>query len=653
MDKNKIMTNKKFYVTTPIYYVTAKPHLGSLYSTLLADVAARWYKLKNYKTFFLTGTDEHGQKVAQAALKANKSPKDFVDSFIDAYKQTWHNYEIDYDYFIRTTDENHVKAVQKWIKDLINKGDIYKSFYSGFYCTPCETYITEKDEIISANEGEIPNCPSCGRPTIFVSEESYFFKLSKYQDRLLKFYEDNPDFIVPKERFNEVISFVKSGLKDLSISRTTIDWGIPFEDDPKHVTYVWADALNNYITAIGYGQENKKDEFKFFWPADMQILGKDILRFHAVYWPAFLMATDLEMPKKLLVHGWIKVNNQKMSKSFSNVIDPEELLKTYGADPIRYYLVRHMAITQDSDFSILDLEQRISSDLANDLGNLLNRMVALASKKNIYEIKSTQNLSQHELDLRDAFWSTLETFELDMQEGYFSRALASLWKYINQVNAYFHSQEPWKIKDQSRFEEVISATCNSLYSIAILLWPVMPTKSETLLKSIGISLEINKDLIEDLNDNPWNRTFMLHKIENLFEKFETETKENIQEQKVSSKEEPIKSEDLQEISIDDFAKIALLVGTIENCEEISGSDKLLKLKVNFGSYGIRQILSGVKKHFSPEDLISKQAVFVYNLAPRKMMGLESQGMLLTAQDENGKLNLVLPANKVSNGTRLK
>jgi len=643
--------SKKFYVTTPIYYVTAKPHLGSLYSTLLADIAARWHKLKGCKTFFLTGTDEHGQKVAEAAFKNNMAPQDFVDSFINDFKQTWYDYGISYDYFIRTTDENHVKAVQAWIKRLKEKGDIYKSYYTGFYCTPCETFVTEKDQ----EDSKTPDCSSCNRQTSLVSEESYFFKLSSYQDKLLKFYEENADFVVPNERLNEVISFVKQGLKDLSISRTTVKWGIPFPDDSQHVTYVWADALNNYITAIGYGNPAKEEEFNFWWPADLQILGKDIVRFHAIYWPAFLMASDLQIPKKLLVHGWIKINNQKMSKSLGNAIDPKILLDKYGADAIRYYLARYMAITQDSEFSISDLEHRINADLANDLGNLLNRMVTLAQKKDLFEIKPPQNWGIKALALRDAFWDSLELFESEMEEGYFYKALAHLAKFISQVNAYFHAQEPWREKDPLKFEEIISATCHSLYSVAVLLWPVMPNKMVELLKSLGVNFELKEgqDLITELDDNPWNKTFILNKIDNLFQKIEIQKEEMepaIKPQNVINEE--VKPE-VANITIQDFTNVMLLVGTIESCESIKGSDKLYKLGVNFGSYGIRQVLSGIKLQFAPEQLIARQAVFVYNLEPRKMMGLESQGMILTATGFDQALHLVSPGTLVPNGTRLK
>lgn len=629
------MHHKKFYVTTPIYYVTAKPHLGSLYSTLLADVAARWAKLQGTQTFFMTGSDEHGQKIAEAAQSAGKSPQDFVDGLVGAYKDMWHKYSIAYDYFARTTDEHHIKAVQQLIRTLQSTGDIYKSFYTGYYCTPCETFVTEKE-----SDGE-PLCTSCGRGTAPISEESYFFRLSAYTDRLLAFYDAHPDFIVPAERMHEVRSFVKSGLKDLSISRTSVTWGVPFPDDPKHVVYVWAEALQIYISAVGYGNEARSDEFKFWWPADMQVMAKDIVRFHAVYWPIFLMAAQLALPKKLLVHGWLKVNNQKMSKSLGNVVDPQALLDVYGADAVRYYLVRHMAITQDAEFSTIDLEQRISSDLANDLGNLLQRTVTLAHKHSLFEVHPPQVWGVHEITLRDSFWTVLERFSEDMEEGYFSRALGHLWRFIHEVNAYFHAAEPWKIADPARFEEVLSATCHSLAAIGILLLPVMPGSMETLLKSLGVSLEGKADMITELTDNPWNKTFMLTKIPALFQKFEPSTPVQL--------EEP----PLPTITIDEFAKVTLLVGTITDCTEVTGSDKLLKLQVDFGSSGTRQVLSGVKKHFTPAELTGKQAVFVYNLAPRKMMGLESQGMLLTAENEQGTLKIITPAGPVANGTRLK
>ncbi len=642
---NKTNTPEKFYVTTPIYYVTAKPHLGSLYATLLADVAARWNKLQGKKVFFLTGTDEHGQKIEQAATKAGKQPKEFVDSFIDDYKQTWQKFGIDYDYFIRTTDTHHVHAVQEWIKKLQEKGDIYKSKYHGWYCVHCETYVLEKDaQATPADAG--PLCTSCGRPTHEVAEEAYFFKLSAYQDRLLAFYEEHPNFIVPKERAHEVISFVKSGLKDLSISRATVKWGIPFPGDDKHVTYVWADALNNYITAIGYGQQGKQKEFDFWWPADLQVLGKDIVRFHAVYWPAFLMASGLALPKRLLVHGWIKVDQQKMSKSLGNAVDPLELYTKYGADAVRYYLIRQIAVTHDSEFSIADLEQKISSDLADDLGNLLNRMAALAHAHNAFDLPAPVIWSDAALTLRDECLSTIEEVTVYMQENMYHMALARLWKGINQLNGYFHSQEPWKVakKDRELFIQILSATAHGIHAIALLVWPVMPKIAQTILESLGTPLNDAHGALTDLGDVLWTKHFMIKKIERLFEKPEIKVEQVPQEQEMPA---------IPTITIDDLLKVHLVVGTIDACEAVAQSDKLLKMQVNFGPLGMRQILAGIRHSYNPEELTGKQALFVTNLQPRKMMGLESQGMMLVSEAEDKKVKITMPQSPVPNGTRLR
>lgn len=633
----------KFYITTPIYYVTAKPHLGSLYSTLLADVVMRWHRLFGSNTFFLTGTDEHGQKIAQAAAQAGMQPKEFVDSFISAYKDVWHQYRLDYTSFIRTTDREHSKAVQVWLQKLIDKGDIYKAFYEGWYCTHCEAFATEAH----AQDNQKPLCPLCNREMILLAEESYFFKLSAYQEKLLKLYEEHPDFIVPRERAHEVINFVKSGLRDLSISRTTITWGIPFPGNEKHVTYVWADALNNYITAIGYGQPEKEKEFNYWWPVDVHVLGKDIIRFHAVYWPAFLMASGLALPKQLLVHGWIKVDNEKMSKSRHNVIDPKLLADHYGVDQVRYYLMRQMAIGQDSNFSVDDLEQKITSDLANDLSNLLNRMSSLAEKNQTFTLNSPHVWSPESTALRDASIVMIEQVKTYMQDYAIHMALGVVWKFIAQVNAFFHAHEPWKLieKDKEKFVEVLSATCHSLYTVGIIVWPTMPSSMEQLLLSLGASVDFGVDnSITSLENDPWNRTFTIQKIPNLFNKIEPKKKEP--EQKIVEKLEP------SLIEISDFLEIELRVGTIEECDTIPKSDKLYKLRVNFGEYGTRQILSGIRQFFQPEELRGYQGVFVYNLQPRMMMGLESQGMILTAKDDQGNIQLITVQKTVPDGTRL-
>jgi methionyl-tRNA synthetase len=641
-----MIEKNSFYVTTPIYYVTAKPHLGSLYSTLIADVVARWNSIKGKRVFFLTGTDEHGQKVAQAAAKAGKAPQEFVDSFIAAYKHVWNQYELAYTYFIRTTDSEHVNAVQQWIRLLRDRGDIYKGFYKGWYCTPCETFVTEKEEL----DGSAPLCTSCGRGTSMLEEETYFFRLSAYQEKLLKFFAENPNFIIPKERAHEVINFVKEGLKDLSISRTTVTWGIPFPDDAHHITYVWADALNNYITAIGWGQKGKEKEFATYWPADVHVLGKDIVRFHAVYWPAFLMASGLPLPKHLLVHGWIKVNQQKMSKSFGNVIDPQDLYAAYGADPVRYYLMRYMAITQDGEFSITDLEQKIGSDLADALGNLLNRMVSLAHKYTIIDVPPVHVWSDKSLTLRDASLNAVSEYESYMDDYLFHMALGQAWKFIHLTNAYFHELEPWKIAkaDRAQFMEILSATCHSLKTIAVLLWPVMPHKMDQLLMSIGMPAVKDNNTLEKLELTIWSSHFMLHKIPNLFEKPE-QKEQPTQETQPAAQTPAVPA--VPEIGIEDVVKVQLVVGGIESAESIPGSDKLLKLQVDFGDFGKRQILSGVKKSYAPEDLIGKQGVFVLNLKPRKMMGFESHGMMLFAVTSD-RQTAVTVLSSVPNGTKV-
>lgn len=637
-----------FYVTTPIYYVTDRPHLGTLYSTLIADVIARYNKLQGKEVFFLTGTDEHGQKIAQAAQKAGKEPQEFVDKFIPIYKDIWKKYHIRYSHFIRTTDHEHVQAVQAWLQKLIDKGDIYKARYEGWYCTPCETYLTEKEAAEIKQGEEAPRCPTCNRLTHFVSEESYFFKLSAYQDKLLEFYKNNPDFVVPKERFAEVLSFVQSGLKDLSISRSTITWGIPFPHDSKHVTYVWADALNNYITGVGYAQKGHEKKFATWWPADVHVLGKDIIRFHAVYWPAFLMASGLELPKKLLVHGWIKINDQKMTKSTGNVVDPEVLYEQFGNDTVRYYLMRYIAVTQDSSFYYEELEKAISSDLANDLGNLLNRSVTLATRNNVIEIQHT-NWSSKAQTLRDQGYAMIKAYTNYMDNYLFHMALAEVWKFIHQVNAYFHEAEPWKLikEDKNAFQEVIAATCNSLYIIASVLWPIMPEKVEQLCASLGnfVAPHLGQNLFNDCAFNPWDRTFKLVAVDPLFKKPDVVKSEE--------KKEPAAPIAQETISFDEFAKVQLVVGTIEQCEIIPKSDKLYKMQVNFGPLGMRQILAGVRNYFKPEELIHKQTIFVVNLQPRAILGLESQGMMLVAPDADGTSKMTTVAQSVPNGTRLR
>ncbi len=642
---------KKYYVTTPIYYPNAKPHLGTLYTTMLADVFARWHKLMGDNVFFLTGTDEHGQKIQDAALAIGKKPQDFVDAIVPAYKNLWGKYEIDYSSFIRTTDEKHIKGVTYILNKLIKQGDVYKSMYTGWYCVGCEEFIIINSDTPKDENGK-HLCSIHKKHLEERAEESYFFRLSAYEDQLLEFYEKHPDFIAPKERFQEVISFVKSGLKDLSISRTNVSWGIPFPGDPKHTVYVWADALTNYITGIGYGQSEQPDEqFSTWWPADVHMMAKDIVRFHAVHWPAMLMAIGLPLPKKLLVHGYILLGEHKMSKSLGNIMDPEQLAAWYGVEPVRYYIMRQMAVTQDVNFDLKDVEERISADLANNLGNLLNRMLTLALNNNLDIVKPPVAPESSFIALKERCEETFRLYSDEMDKYCVHLALAQVWRFLSDVNAYFHAQKPWTLvaKNKELFSEVISSTCHSLYAAAVMLWPVMPQKMELLLATIGHSINMNENYEQVLRENKWDKIFKLSKTsEPLFIKPES----HIEPVFVAGETKPSEPQ-TQEIAIEDFVKVNLHVGTVISCELVQGSEKLYKLQVDLGSIGKRQILSGVAQHFKPEELIGKQGVFVVNLKPRKMMGLESHGMMLFAEDSAGKLRPVSIDGSVLAGAKVR
>jgi methionyl-tRNA synthetase len=645
------MGSNKFYVTTPIYYANSKPHIGTLYSTLLADVCARWNKLQGKDVLFLTGTDEHGQKIHDKAESLKMKPQELVDSMIPFFEVVWKQYELEYDKFIRTTDEDHITAVTAWIKQLQEKGDIYKSEYTGWYCTPCETFVTvQSDDVQKDGEGDYL-CPSCNRKLKELSEESYFFRLSAYEDRLLEFYKEHPTFIVPKERMNEVLSFVKSGLRDLCISRKTVKWGIPFPGDAEHTVYVWGDALNNYISAVGYGKNDplSEDSFNYWWPADVHIMAKDIVRFHAVYWPAFLMAAGLPLPKKLLVHGYILMDNQKMSKSIGNVIDPKQLADWYGVEQVRYYLMRKMAITQDGQFDLKDLEQTIESDLSNSFGNLLNRMLTLSIRNGLSVVEPTESLEADSSVLKDNCEEMFRSYWDNMNHYQFHLALGDVWKFIGEVNAYFHEQKPWVAAKENKelFAEIVSVVCHSLYSVAVLLWPIMPKKMEELLASIGHTVDKKTNYDEELRKSIWNKKFTLKQTDGpLFPRPES----HIEEPKEETKDEPVK--EIENIKIDDFAKVHLVVGTILEAESMEGSDKLLRLQVDLGDYGKRQVMAGVAKSLKPEELVGKQGIFVGNLPPRKMMGTESQGMMLVTKDDKGKMRMATVDGEVENGTRL-
>lgn len=650
MSKNK----NTFYVTTPLYYVNAKPHVGTLYSTLLADVAARWRRFAGDEVFFLTGTDEHGQKIAQQAAAEELAPQQFVDKVVPSFHEAWKLFNISYDHFIRTTDADHKKTVTSWIEQLIANGDIYKDRYEGLYCTPCETFVTE-EQAQTGDAGLL--CPSCSRAVQQITEENYFFRLSSYQDKLLEFYEQHPDFIMPRERRNEVISFVKSGLRDISLSRTTVEWGIPFPNDPDHTVYVWGDALMNYVSALGFLHDDDKN-FQKFWPANLQVMAKDIIKFHAVYFPAFLMAAGVQPAHQLLVHGYLLVGDAKMSKSKGNAFDPQTLADQFGVDQVRYYLTRHMVTTQDGNLSMPEMAQRIGSDLANGLGNLLQRTASLALKFGATEVIPPSEWSEASQELKERASRMLTEYGSAMNDANFSTALGSLWQYIGAVNAYFHEQQPWKVakEDLGAFKEILAAASQSMYLIAHLIEPIMPYKSKQLLAALGHTVLASKETIWK---NEWQtRCTLFVPKEPLFIRPEVKEENDVcaaeqpeQKPKVEAKKKEVPAQPEGTITIHDLIKVELVVGQITACEPMPKSEKLLRMQVDMGEYGKRQILAGIATFYTPEQLIDKKAIFVANLPPRKMMGTESQGMMLFAKDDDNS-SLVTVDAAISNGTRL-
>lgn len=634
---------EKFYITTPIYYPSDKLHIGHSYCTVATDTMARYKRLRGYDVMFLTGTDEHGQKLERIAKGQGLTPKEYIDKVVVGIKELWKTLDISYDKFIRTTDDYHVKTVQRIFKRLYDQGDIYKSTYEGWYCTPCESFFTEHQLV----DGK---CPDCGREVEKVKEESYFFRLSKYQDRIIKYMEENPEFLQPNTRQNEMINnFLKPGLEDLAVSRTSFKWGIPVEFDPGHVVYVWVDALSNYISALGYDTEDDS-LFQKYWPADVHVVGKEIVRFHSIIWPAMLMALDLPLPKQIFGHGWLVINGGKMSKSVGNVVDPNVLVEKYGVDAIRYFLLREIAFGQDGNFNNEALIQRINSDLANDLGNLVSRTVGMIQKYFNGTLPEAQEPTEFDADLVETAKNTVPKIENAMDKMMFSDALIELWNLIRRTNKYIDETQPWiLIKEEAKHAMLANAlyhVAESIRIISVLLQPFMPNTPTLIWKQLGIKEgtwesakewgKLPKTLSVQKGNVIFPRIDMKKELEELESAIKASQATSIANQ--GKKEEKEEKEE-KEISIDDFFKVQLKVGEIIASEKVKKSDKLLRNEVKIGDE-VRVIFSGISKWYSPEEMVGKKVVVAYNLKPRKMMGEMSYGMLLCADDGADKLSLL-------------
>jgi len=674
--------SSKFYITTPIYYVNARPHIGHTYTTVVCDTVARRQRMMGFDTWFLTGTDEHGQKIERSATAAGCSPKEFADRVSAEFRQLWDRMKLSYDDFIRTTEPRHVRGVQQLFTQLKERGYIYKGSYSGQYCVFDELYVDVSEPGAA--------CPECGRPTETVKEENYFFKLSAMEEPLLKLYSEKPNFIRPEARRNEVIAFVRSGLRDLSVSRTTFTWGIPVPEDEQHVIYVWLDALANYITALGYGSGNPKDQVKLarYWPADVHMIGKEIVRFHCVYWPAFLLAAGIPLPKSIVAHGWLLFEESKMSKSRGNIVRSETILDTLGADTLRYFLMREIVFGNDGSFSFDALVQRFNADLANGLGNLSSRTLSMITRYFEGEIPYPSAGARDGSDeaIAELAGKTISEFHAQFEQFQFSRALETTWGLVAAVNKYIVEHEPWAIAEKddqdsrARLATILHTSAEALRIVTALVHPVIPESTARIWEQLGLG-DIRK---LDLRNLAWGQLPLhtkLGKVEAVFPRADKSTIERMQQmeqERVAQGTAAVAAETTPEaraevapppapaaeppaasapssntITIDDFARVELRVAQVKVAEKVKGADKLLRLEVDLGNE-TRQIVAGIAKAYAPEILIGRKVVIVANLAPRKLRGLESQGMIVAASlGEEGVPVLAGFLEDVPVGARLK
>ncbi len=655
------MEKKKFYITTPIYYPSGKWHIGTCYTTIICDALARYKRMQGYDVFYLTGTDEHGQKIQKVAASNGVEVKKYIDGVVDELKRLWKLLDISYDKFIRTTDEEHEKAVQKIFNKLYEKGDIYKSAYEGWYCTPCEAFWT-KTQLVDGK------CPDCGREVELTKEESYFFRLSKYQDRIQKLIEDDKEFLQPVTRQNEMLNnFIKPGLQDLCVSRTSFDWGIKVPFDAKHVIYVWIDALTNYITALGYTGDN--DElFKKYWPADVHMMGKEIIRFHSIIWPAILMALDLPLPKKVYGHGWLMFNNDKMSKSKGNIVDPFILCERYGVDALRYYMLREVPFGQDGNFTNEIFLKLRNSDLANDLGNLVSRVTAMVSQYFDGVIPAptdSQEVDRQLIDMAEKMYPSVTSY---MDEMRAPEALETIFKVIQRANKYIDECTPWILaktdEGKERLKTVIYNLCESIRMSAVILQPFLTQTPSKIFAKLGIgedmgltgfdSLQKFGAKIDGLKVDKGEQLFQRIDIAKELKVMDDILEEQLKKAKQAKKEEK-KVENtvtIEQIGIEDFAKVQLKVGKVLECKKVEKADKLLCSQIDVGEETPRTIVSGIAKYYTPEEMVGKQVIVVTNLKPAKLRGIESQGMILCAEDENGELALITPSKSVKAGSEV-